>query len=212
MKVFIVGGDRDLVNFLPDAEVTDNVKEAKVVIFGDGPIVSPSLYKEKKHPEVKLKCDINRDRADKAIYTKLKPDQIAIGIGRGACFLAVMNNAKLIQHTTKKGFDKASYMVHGHNKGKEFIFPAISNWTQSINVKDCEEKDYQCYMYSKNVMEYFTDRETAQFMKKNGDPELIKFCRAHQPISFCIQYHPEWLPESFLSKITKDLIYEYANS
>jgi gamma-glutamyl-gamma-aminobutyrate hydrolase PuuD len=209
MKVYIVGGEKQFINFLPELEVTDNLKEAKIVVFTDGPIVSPSLYKEKKDPNVDLKCDINRDRADKSIYTKMKPDQIAVGIGRGACFLSVMNGAKLIQYTIKKDIDK-SYDVEVRLNDKPFVFSAISDWIQAINLTGCT--DYNLIGRSKNTEDYITDNETKRFMRFNGDPELVEFHKPKMPVSYCVQFHPEWMPESNLSKLLKTIIYERANS
>ena len=209
MKAYIVGGEKQYLNFLPEVEITDNLREANIVVFTDGPIVSPSLYKEKKAPEVKEKCDINRDRADKAIYTKLKANQIAVGIGRGACFLSVMNGAKLIQHTFKKNTD-CSYDVEVCFKETPFVFYAISDWVQAINLKGLT--DYDLIGKSKNSSDYITDRETKQFMRFNGDPELVIFHKPNAPISICAQFHPEWLPQSSLSKLLKTIIYERANS
>lgn len=209
MKTYIVGGERQIVNFLPDVEITDNLREAKIVVFADGPIVSPSLYKEKKAPEVDLKCDINRDRADKSIYTKLNNDQIAVGIGREACFLAVMNGAKLIQHTTKKVVD-SSYEVEVCLNDTPFVFSAISDWIQAINLSGIT--DFDLIGKSRNCENYLTDNDTKRFMRYNGDPELVMFHKPKTPISICAQFHPEWMPESSLSKLLKTIIYEHANS
>ena len=215
MKAYIIGGNKELVNFMPDLEITDKLKEAKLVIFGDGPIVSPSLYKEKKLDKIDLKCDINRDRSDKAIYTKLKSNQIAIGISRGACFLAVMNGAKLVQYTYRKEID-SSYMVEVKH-GRNYVFPAISNWSQSINLKpliDSKTDQENIFVLGKSYRsyDYIADYETKQFMEYNGDPELIKFQRPNGPTSICIQFHPEWMPNSYLSRLVKEVIYECANS
>ena len=211
MKAYIVGGDTSLVNFLPELEITDKLKEAKLVIFGDGPIVSPSLYQEKK-AEIDLKCDINRDRSDKAIYTKLKSNQIAVGISRGACFLAVMNGAKLVQYTYRKEVG-CSYNVEFKKGEKKAIFSALSDWVQSINLDPCNEETYNLLAVSKNSSDYIADNEIKRFMRANGDPEIIKFHNQKQPISICIQFHPEWMPKSYLSsKIVKEIIYECANS
>lgn len=213
MKVYIIGGDKELVNFLSDIEITEDLKEAKIVIFGDGPIVSPSLYKEKKLPDLELKCDIKRDRSDKAIYTKLRKDQIALGIGRGACFLSVMNGAKLIQFTEKS--DRYfSYFVEFLSNGKKFHLPAISNWVQAININNCT--DFKLLCTSNNTVKYYISPnedadEITHFMRVNGDPELVVFKKENRPISICTQYHPEWMPESSLSRVTKDIIYDYAN-
>lgn len=209
MKAYIIGGDKTLINFLPGVEITENLKEAKIVVFGDGPIVSPSLYKEKKASDIGLKCDINRDRSDKSIYTKLKPDQIAVGISRGACFLAIMNGASLVQYAHRKYQDR-SYMVefkYGENK---YVFPVVSDWVQSINLEKC--KNYQFLGKSKESVRYNAPSEVERFMKYNGDPEVVVFCSKAHPISICIQFHPEWMPEASSSKLLKEIIYEYANS
>ncbi len=210
MKAFIVGGDKEILNFLPELEITDKLKDAKLVIFGDGPVVSPSLYQEKKLPDVEFKCDINRDRADKAIYTKMKPDQIALGIGRGACFLAVMNGAKLIQHVYRRNVN-SSYFVRLRAKDKFYDLPAISDWTQAIVLMDCT--DYSIKANSQEGKDYTTsDGKVRQFMRVNGNPEFVVFNKAKQPMSICIQFHPEWMPESSLSKTVKQFIYECINS
>lgn len=209
MKAYIIGGDKTFVNFLPEVEITDKLKDAKIVIFGDGPIVSPSLYKEKKAVGVDLKCDINRDRSDKSVYTKLKPDQIAVGIGRGACFLAVMNGASLVQNAIKKNRD-SSYMVEFKYGDTTYIFPVLSDWVQSINLEQCE--NFEFLGKSKESLDYVAEPEVKRFMKYNGDPELVLFRNKKQPVSICIQFHPEWMPEAYSSKLLKELIYECANS
>ena len=216
MKAYIIGGDKELLNFLPEVEITDDLKEAKIVVFGNGPVVSPSLYKEKKIPEVELKCDINRDRADKAIYTKLRPDQVALGIGRGACFLAVMNGAKLIQYCRRRSTDaSSSYQVELRSGGRRYAFPAISDWTQSINLKElaeAESKGFKVLALSKDSVDYITDGDTKRFMKYNGDPEVVKFNKRKSPVSICVQFHPEWMPTSYLSRFVKEVVYGCANS
>lgn len=210
MKAYIVNGGTEYVNFLPEVEITDNLKDAKLVIFTDGPVVSPSLYKEKKINDIEAKCDINRDRSDKSIFTKLRSDQIAIGIGRGACFLAVMNGAKLVQYTYKNNKGR-SYDVQFKYGEKTYVFSAVSNWEQSIYLGDCE--NYEMLGRSRNSYDYIVpDNEIKRIMKHNGDPELIKFHKPKTPVCICMQFHPEWMPTSFLSRLVKDVIYECANS
>lgn len=208
MKAYIVGGEKELVNFLPDIEITNNLKEAKLVIFGDGPIVSPSLYKEKKLADVNLKCDINRDRSDKAIFTKMKPDQIALGIGRGACFLAVMNGASLIQYCYRSQVSR-SYLVEFKVRDRIYVSPAISDWKQTINLEKCE--GFELLGKSDCCDDYNASADVKRFMRHNGNPELIKFKKDKNPISICVQFHPEWMPKSYLSKLVKEIVYECAN-
>lgn len=209
MKAYIVSDDKEIINFLPELEITDSLKEAKIVIFGNGPIVSPSLYKEKKISELDLKCDINRDRSDKAIYTKLCSDQIAIGIGRGACFLAVMNGASLIQYTYKKNKNR-SYDVQFAFQDKIYAFPVISDWVQSINLEKCT--DFKLHGRSREAIDYIASNDTKRFMRYNGDPEVVTFHKPKNPLCICVQFHPEWMPEAYSTKLIRELIYEYANS
>ena len=204
MKAYVVGGDKNLVNFLPELEIIDNVKDANIVVFGDGPVVSPSLYKEKKHAAVTEKCDINRDRADKAIYVKLNSKQTAVGIGRGACFLAVMNGASLIQKIDRD--NTISCPVNFKYRDKMFIFDVLTDQKQSINLKDCDK--YELVSNTKTTRKYYTDDvDTERFMNYNGDPEVVIFSKEKGPKSVCIQFHPEWLPDSTMSKILKQVIY-----
>lgn len=210
MKAYIVRGETELVNFMPELEITDSLKEADIVIFGDGPIVSPSLYKEKKLSDLDMKCDINRDRADKAIYTKMKSGQIAVGIGRGACFLSVMNGASLIQYTYKPR-DPNSYPIRFRLNGNYYEVPVISDWIQSINYMDCT--DFDLIAVSKQSSDYIIDNnELKRFMKHNGDAEVIKFHKPNKPVSICIQFHPEWMPKAFSSEFVKQIIYGCHNS
>lgn len=212
MKAYVIGGNTDFINFLPDVEITDKIKDAKIIIFGDGPAVSPSLYKEKKLSNLsEVKHDINRDRADKSIYTKLKRDQIAVGIGRGSGFLAVMNGAKLIQYSRKKA-PEFSYDITIDGGTKKYVFPVISNNLQPICLIDSDEKDYRILGISKSTAEYYhDDSKVISMMRYNGDPEILVFDKGSGPKSICIQFRPDLMPQSRLSKIIKGLIYEYAN-
>ena len=48
MKVFVVGGAINYANFLEDAVLVDELKDADVVLFTGGEDVDPSMYKCKK--------------------------------------------------------------------------------------------------------------------------------------------------------------------
>ena len=213
MKAYFVSGSNGLLNFLPNIEVTDNIKEAKLVVFTDGPAVSPSLYKEKKLGGLTdVKHDINRDRSDKAVYTRLSKDQIAIGIGRGSGFLAVMNGAKLIQYATKKNRYFSHDITFRSANGKNYKFAVLSNNYQPIYPCDCNDEDYTVLGLSKATDEYVCENKDAvRTLRYSGDPELVVFHKKNNPVSICVQFRPDLMPESYPSKIVAQTICKYAD-
>ena len=120
-----------------------------------------------------------------------------------------MNGAKLIQKVLKK-HDNYSYEIEFLWNNKRYIMPAISNWIQSINLSECS--DFKLIGRSRECIDYSTSSEIKNFMRYNGDPEMIMFQKENNPVSICIQFHPEWMPDSYLSKFVKEKIYECANS
>ena len=206
MKAYVVRHDIDVSKFLPELEITDNLEEADFVIFGDGPTVSPSLYGEKKRND-KYKCNINRDRSDKSIYTKLKANQVAIGIGRGSNFLAVMNGAKLVQESVQrcKNFSYPIILKVNDAQFKFEVIPSVES--QIINLMDCENFEFlaKSEVYS---LENYSKNYTS-FLRRNGVPEIVKFTKENGPTCICIQFHPELLPDSILSHIIKSVIYAH---
>ena len=80
-KVFVVGSAKQYANWIKDHEPTNNLEEANIVLFTGGEDVDPSLYGCEKHPTTY--SNINRDLEEKAIFDKVKPDQLCLGICRG---------------------------------------------------------------------------------------------------------------------------------
>lgn len=66
-----------------------------LVLFVDGPPVSPIFYGEAKLAT--MKCDLSRDRDDNNVFRQLKTAMPKVGIGRGAHFLNVMNGGSAWQ-------------------------------------------------------------------------------------------------------------------
>ena len=81
MKVYVVGEATHYTKFFTNIEIVDNMDEAQVVLFTGGEDVTPSLYKCKKHPTTY--SNWHRDRVERAVFNKIRPDQLAVGICRG---------------------------------------------------------------------------------------------------------------------------------
>ena len=59
-KVFVVGTALNYADFIKDAALTSDMKEADIVLFTGGEDVSPSLYKTRSHPTTM--CNKERDK------------------------------------------------------------------------------------------------------------------------------------------------------
>ena len=67
--------------FMEDHELTDNLEEADIVMITGGEDVDPSLSGCEKHPATYSK--ISRDLEEKAVFEKVRSDQLCVGICRG---------------------------------------------------------------------------------------------------------------------------------
>lgn len=82
MKIFVVGGNTVYANFLEDAVIVKDIKDAEVVLFTGGEDVDPSLYNCEKHRATF--SNLGRDLREKEIFEKIDPDkQVCLGICRG---------------------------------------------------------------------------------------------------------------------------------
>ena len=80
-KVYVVGPAKQYSKWLHNHELTDNLEEANIVIFTGGEDVDPSLYGCGKHPTTY--SNIARDLEEKAVFEKVRSDQLCVGICRG---------------------------------------------------------------------------------------------------------------------------------
>ena len=80
-KVFVVGPQKRYSEWIEDHVLTDNLEEADIVMFTGGEDVDPSLYGCEKHPTTY--SNIVRDLEEKAVFEKVRSDQLCVGICRG---------------------------------------------------------------------------------------------------------------------------------
>lgn len=81
MKIYVVGSATYYACFLKDVTLTDKLEEADVVLFTGGEDVSPSMYGCKKHRTTYN--NLKRDKKEKHIFEKVKPNQVCLGLCRG---------------------------------------------------------------------------------------------------------------------------------
>ena len=106
-KILVLEGDSSAYAklFLEWGQVThdvDNLEDVDLVVFTGGTDVNPLFYGEKPLDTTQT-ADTDRDTLERGVYTRaLFLELPMVGICRGAQFLNVMNNGKLVQH------------MHGH--------------------------------------------------------------------------------------------------
>ena len=191
MKTFVIG-DLNYASFLTDIEIVDSITSAQVVIFCGGEDITPSFYKEKKQ-----KTTINnyqRDLRERQLFRELRPDQFAIGIGRGAQFLSVMNGSKLIQNIADHQLDSTHLIIFND----QLILEITSQHHQCVDYKTIP--DYCDLIALRNEI--------------NGEPripmivpEVLYYHKDGNPRCFCIQGHPEIMPDSQVSKYLNNMIH-----
>lgn len=188
-KLFNIDENPKLLSFLTDVEVVDNIESADIVLFSGTSDVSPSLYGEKKGPTTVT--NYKKDLMEKKIYKHLRKNQLAVGIGRGAQFLAVMNGARLRQE------------IFGHNLRE--THPIISSTQyyeitsfhhQSIDVSNMDENQYNILFSSPGR---YHDLSV---------PEIVIFDGGQYAKCLCIQGHPEMMPDQPVSRMLNKLIHD----
>lgn len=96
----------------PCVGIGSNVKY-DMVVFVDGPPVSPIFYGEAKLAT--MKCDLARDRYESQVFRQLKTKIPKLGIGRGAHLLNIMNGGSAWQFVSNHiGPHKTTCLLTGN--------------------------------------------------------------------------------------------------
>lgn len=102
IKAYVVGGDTDYINWLPNTKACNTLEEADLVVFTGGEDVDPSLYNEPCNKYTS--SNIERDLYEQQIFKKAKERNLKmLGVCRGSQFLCVMAGGRLVQHQYNPG-------------------------------------------------------------------------------------------------------------
>lgn len=202
MKVFVVGSALHYANFIKDVELVDNMEDAEVVLFTGGEDVDPSLYGKEKHSTTR--SNIIRDRAEKEVFDKVRPDQVCLGICRGSQFLCVMNGGLLVQDCE----NHALYTTHR-------IMPLMGNTMYHITSTHHQmQYPYNLYNNDYHVL-YVSERRSHYYegdgidedtIRQYGEPEIVAYHVDGKPNCLAVQGHPEMIPESPVCDEINDLL------
>lgn len=206
MKIYVVGGATNYANFIQDAELVDSVKDADVVLFTGGEDVTPSLYGCKKHETTY--CNINRDRAEKAIFESVKPNQLCLGICRGSQFLCVMNGGLLVQDCEGHAMGRTHSITNG-----SIAYQITSTHHQMQYPYNLDKDDYDLLFISTHRRSNYYDGEKIHenLIDRYGEPEIVLYHKKGAPKCLAVQGHPEMMSTSPVARMISDLIHKFIN-
>jgi gamma-glutamyl-gamma-aminobutyrate hydrolase PuuD len=207
MKVYVVGGNIEYVNFIKDVELVGNVKDADLVVFTGGEDVTPSFYGCEAHPSTYNNPD--RDKYEKEIFDQIDPvKQVCYGSCRGSQFLCVMNGGLLVQNVNRHAIGS----THAITDGKK-MFQITSTHHQMqypFNLKRRSDYDilYTAAGIHSNIYEGDKIDENVVW---GNDPEIVLYHVKNKPKCLAVQGHPEMIPESPVAEMINDLIQNLVN-
>ena len=201
MKVFVVGGATNYANFLEKASLVDRVEDANVVLFTGGEDVDPSLYGCKR--EQCTHSNLKRDLAERAIFEKVRPDQVCLGCCRGSQMLCVMNGGILVQHC----YNHAIGYTHGITDGST-LYQITSTHHQMQYPYNLNRADYDVLFTTepRRSPEYVGEKINQNAIINNGEPEIVLYHKEGFPKCLAVQGHPEMIPDSPVAKMISDLV------
>jgi len=110
LKVLLVGGNGQYVSLIREVlngAITNNIKDADLIMFTGGADVSPELYHDATHRATGN--DPHRDMQETRIFNQALELKIPmVGICRGGQFGNVMSGGRMYQHVSKHA------LGHGH--------------------------------------------------------------------------------------------------
>lgn len=100
MRYHIIEGNGQYNKLFESFGAISDFHKADVIVFTGGEDVTPSLYRERKHPQTMN--NINRDLGEIYFFTAaLAMGKKMVGICRGGQFLNVMSGGAMYQHCTE---------------------------------------------------------------------------------------------------------------
>ena len=209
--VYSVSGWINDVEWITDYEITDDIEKAKIVVFPGGADVNPKLYGFGLHPNTHYSDAA--DSRDLAAWKKLKPEQLAVGICRGAQFLCVANGGKLIQDVSGHAIGRTHAIRTTMSPTIEL--QAISLHHQMMYPFNLSNNDYTM-LYSSfcasDISNIATDdagkRLNLDPVYSFGEPEVVLFHKNNSPMCLAIQSHPEMMriESSFVKEMNKLIV------
>lgn len=183
MKIYVVGHSKNYASWIKDASLTDDMKEADIVLFTGGEDVSPILYGEKEGRFTST--NPMRDAIEQKEFTKAWDlEKPMIGICRGSQFLCVMAGGRLVQDQQNKHY------VHPitTNDGKELHITSTHH--QAQYPYDLDDVDFELIGWTENTSKYHLNGDDKEISDQPfKEVEIAYYSKIN---ALCIQGHPEY--------------------
>ncbi len=179
-KVYIVGGDHLIEQmYLRNGwEVVSNEADADLLQFTGGEDVSPSLYREEKHPATHM--NPARDDYESHVYHQNAGKVPMVGICRGGQFLNVMSGGRMWQHVNKHGGTHEAIDV---DTGDSYTVTS----THHQMIRPAEDG---LVLLTANLS---TRKETATELEQGKMQPDIEAVYYNKTNALCYQPHPEYV-------------------
>lgn len=199
LNVFVVpgmNGDR----FFQNKKIVRNLEDADVVVFTGGADINPKIYGKKAHESTYF--SEYRDAYELEAFNKMKPNQLAVGLCRGAQLLCALNGGILVQNVSSH--------CGGHRmmNSEGVTFPITSIHHQMMYPWDMPEEDYDVLFWADHLSRFYEgDGVDPDLIARNVEPEICVFHKEGLPKCLSIQGHPEMMPVCPTTDMINDLIY-----
>jgi len=190
MKVYVVGTQYSYTRRIDNCELVDKIEDAEIVFFTGGADVSPKYYGCKQH---NLTWPApSRDAEEIEAFSKVKSNQLVVGICRGFQLECIMNGGLLVQDVTNHA---SGY--HNITDGKK-VYCVTSLHHQMIYPWNLDPKEYDILFWSERKISRHYEGDKINPGKIIVEPEVAVFHKENMPVCLGIQGHPEMMRKSDL--------------
>lgn len=183
LKIFVVGSGKHYANWMLGS-LTDDIKQADLVVFTGGEDVTPSYYGDSQHPTTHN--NPQRDAYEKSMFDKALALEIPmVGICRGSQFLCVMADGELVQH------QENPLHVHEIQTHNAETYLTTSTHHQAQYPYNLPPNDYRLLAWTQGISRYHKAGDDSEKLKPNQkEAEVVYYAKIN---ALGIQGHPEMM-------------------
>lgn len=186
IKVYVVGPSIGYARWINNCRIVSKLSEADIVFYTGGSDVDPSIYNCEKHPFVW--SDLERDRYELEIWSKISPNQLVWGTCRGFQLINVLYGGILVQNCENHWCSGEHTITNGVN-----IFRTTSLHHQMIYPWDLPKEDYEILYWSDPSRSSIYEGDKVNISKIKVEPEVAIWHRSGLPTCLGVQGHPEMM-------------------
>jgi len=189
--------------FIKNSVTVSRIADADIIILPGGADINPAIYGKQPHPT--SYWSESRDEKEISVFRQTRPDQVVLGICRGAQMLCALFGGILVQNCHHHAGCR-----HGITNGEK-TYAITSIHHQMMYPFDLPKDVYDMlYVSSERLSDvYQGDGVDPQKVIDNGEPEIVLFHKPDMPLSLAVQGHPEMMAGSEVSNMISDLLTSY---